>query len=196
MVKNKISIRQQEIITASGRILITKGIKALTTKNLALEMGFSESAIYRHFNNKQEIIAALFQYILENFKSRLADIIILELGAIEKLNRVFESQCVFFAENPHFTMAVLADDIYYEGDKVKIALMKIMTYKGDVINEVLTKGITDGSIRNDIDIKELQHTVVGYFRLLLHKWRLNNFEFDLSSAGKTMMETISLLLKK
>lgn len=196
MIQDKISIRQQEIITASGKILITKGIKALTTKNLALEMGFSESAIYRHFSNKEEIIASLFQYMLDNFKLRLTEILNLKLGALEKLNCIFESQCIFFAENPHFTMAVLADDIYYEGDKVKTALIQIMAYKSGVIKQVLEAGVIEGSIRNDIEIKELQHTIVGSFRLLLHKWRLSNFDFELIGAGKTMMTTITTLLKK
>ena len=196
MIKDKISIRQHEIITASGNILITKGIKALTTKKLAQEMGFSESAIYRHFSNKEEIIASLFQYILDNFKLRLAEILTLELNALEKLNRIFESQCAFFSENPHFSMAVLADDIYYEGDKVKAALLQIMTYKLGVINQVISAGVKEGSIRSDIEIKELQHTIVGSFRLLLHKWRLKNFDFDLPNAGKKMMETITILIKK
>ena len=196
MIIDKISNRQQEIITASGKILIMKGIKGLTTKNLASEMGFSESAIYRHFANKEEIIAALFDYILDDFKLRLETILALELGALEKLDRIFESQCAFFAENPHFTMAILADDIYYEGEKVKKALQQIMHYKGNLISQILAAGQTNGTIRNDIELKELQHTIVGSFRLLLHKWRLNNFDFNLQAAGKTMMETITLLLKK
>ena len=196
MLKEKISIRQQEIIAASGKILITKGIKALTTKTLALEMGFSESAIYRHFNNKEEIIVALFQHMLENFKDRLEIILALELPAIEKLNQVFESQCNFFSQNSHFTMAVLADDIYYEGERVKAALSQIMAYKAGLISQILVAGVHEGLIRNDIEIKELQHTIVGSFRLLLHKWRLSNFEFDLPHAGKKMMETITVLLKK
>ena len=44
-----ISERQKEIIDAAGRILTESGIGGLTTKKLALEMGFSEAAIYRHF---------------------------------------------------------------------------------------------------------------------------------------------------
>ena len=195
MIKEKISIRQQEIITASGRILIANGIKALTTKNLALEMGFSESAIYRHFSNKEEIIFALFQFILDNFKLRLAEILALDLKALEKLNRIFESQSAFFTENPHFTMAVLSDDIYYEGDKVKAALVQIMSYKSGVINQILHEGVSEKLIRGDIEIKELQHTIIGSFRLLLHKWRLSNFDFDLTIACKNMMQTLTTLLK-
>ncbi len=196
MIKDKISIRQQEIIEASGKILITKGIKALTTKNLAQEMGFSESAIYRHFSNKEEIIVSLFEHILCDFKLRLDKILSLELGALEKLNRIFESQCAFFTKNPHFTMAVLADDIYYEGANVKAALLKIMSYKFSVIDHLLVQGVKESSIRSDIEIKELQHTIVGSFRLLLHQWRLSNFDFQLPIAGKKMMETITILIKK
>lgn len=196
MVTADISSRQQEIIAASGKILITKGIKALTTKNLAIEMGFSESAIYRHFANKEEIIVSLFEYILGNFKLRLNQIITDQSGAIEKLNGIFESQCTFFSENPHFTMAVLADDIYYEGERVKSALSQIMTYKFGLIQNILEAGIKAGTIRNDLSPSELQHTIVGSFRLLLHKWRLSNFEFDLPEAGKKMMTTLNVLLQK
>jgi TetR/AcrR family fatty acid metabolism transcriptional regulator len=38
------SKRQQEIIESAGKLLMEKGVKGLTTKNLAHEMGFSESA--------------------------------------------------------------------------------------------------------------------------------------------------------
>ena len=192
----EITPRQLELIEAASKILTNSGTSGLTIKNLAKEMNFSESAIYRHFNNKEEIIVAFFQHMLENFRDRLEIILALELPAIEKLNQVFESQCNFFSQNPHFTMAVLADDIYYEGEKVKAALSQIMAYKAGLINQILLAGVNEGLIRNDIEIKELQHTIVGSFRLLLHKWRLSNFEFDLPHAGKKMMETITVLLKK
>lgn len=196
MLKTDISSKQLEILEASGKILITKGIKALTTKNLAIEMGFSESAIYRHFANKEEIIVSLFEYILGHFKLRLNQIITNQSGAIEKLNSIFESQCAFFSENPHFTMAVLADDIYYEGEKVKSALSQIMAYKFGIILGILETGIKAGSVRNDIESSQLLHTIVGSFRLLLHKWRLSNFDFDLPEAGKKMMNTLNVLLQK
>ena len=64
------SKRQQEIIESAGKLLIEKGIKGLTTKNLAQEMGFSESALYRHFNNKEDIIVLLLDYLFGKMRSR------------------------------------------------------------------------------------------------------------------------------
>ena len=68
----KISDRQLEIIKAAGKILTTSGVSGLTIKNLAKEMKFSESAIYRHFTSKEEIIIALLEF-LKVFRKLSAD---------------------------------------------------------------------------------------------------------------------------
>ena len=52
----EIKTRQLEIITAAGEILSESGISGLTTKKLAAKMGFAESALYRHFKSKENII--------------------------------------------------------------------------------------------------------------------------------------------
>ena len=67
----KISDRQLEIIKAAGKILTTSGVSGLTIKNLAKEMKFSESAIYRHFTSKEEIIIALLEFLAKRKHSLL-----------------------------------------------------------------------------------------------------------------------------
>jgi TetR/AcrR family fatty acid metabolism transcriptional regulator len=61
ITKELISDRQIEIIEAAGKILTRSGVGGLTIKNLAKEMHFSESAIYRHFTSKEEIIIAMLE---------------------------------------------------------------------------------------------------------------------------------------
>jgi AcrR family transcriptional regulator len=65
ITKELISDRQIEIIEAAGKILTRSGISGLTIKNLAKEMQFSESAIYRHFTSKEEIIVAMLEYLAQ-----------------------------------------------------------------------------------------------------------------------------------
>src|SRR5690606_39390951 len=67
-----ISERQFEIIEAAGLILTTSGVGGLTIKNLAKEMKFSESAIYRHFTSKEEIIVALLEYLANTMDERFS----------------------------------------------------------------------------------------------------------------------------
>ena len=66
-----ITPRQLEIIEAAGKILTASGVSGLTIKNLAKEMQFSESAIYRHFKSKEEIIIAMLNYLADNIDKRL-----------------------------------------------------------------------------------------------------------------------------
>ena len=75
MTTETISDRQLEIIEAAGKILTAAGISGLTIKNLAKEMKFSESAIYRHFTSKEEIIIALLEYLAQSMDERYTNAI-------------------------------------------------------------------------------------------------------------------------
>ena len=92
-IKNEISNRQLEIIEVSGKILIEKGIKGLTTKTVASEMNFSESAIYRHFKSKEEILVALLSLLKQNMNKRLTSEIKPQNTSAENFKAVFTSLC-------------------------------------------------------------------------------------------------------
>jgi AcrR family transcriptional regulator len=63
----EIKERQIEIIEAAGEILTESGINALTTKNLAAKMGFSESALYRHYASKEEIVLTMLEVFVHKY---------------------------------------------------------------------------------------------------------------------------------
>ena len=70
----EITPRQLELIEAASRLLTTSGVNGLTIKNLAKEMNFSESAIYRHFSSKEDIILAMLDYLAENIDEQLTTV--------------------------------------------------------------------------------------------------------------------------
>jgi|SRR5690606_5023458 len=91
-----LSERQMEIIKASGKILMESGIAGLTTKNLAREMHFSESALYRHFKNKEAIITLLIAYLSENITQRFDAIIHTKKIAGRKVQNTFHKPVFVF----------------------------------------------------------------------------------------------------
>ena len=66
-MNSKLTSRQQEIIQASGELLLTLGVTGFTTKQLAVKMGFSEAALYRHFSSKEDILVAMIAELREKF---------------------------------------------------------------------------------------------------------------------------------
>ena len=115
----QISDKQKAIIEVSGKILMEKGILGLTTKNLALEMNFSESALYRHFKNKEEIILLLIQYLSNNINERFENILNSNINPEEKYIQLFKSQFDFFNKNPHFIVIVLSDGLMDNSVEIK-----------------------------------------------------------------------------
>jgi TetR/AcrR family transcriptional regulator, fatty acid metabolism regulator protein len=190
------SKRQQEIIESAGKLLMEKGIKGLTTKNLAQEMAFSESALYRHFKNKEDIIVLLLDYLESNIKERLNIISKKDSTSQEKLKQLFSSQFYFFSNNPHFVVAILSEGLFDESEKINQSIMKIINYKIELITKIIEVGKENNEFTNSIETQEIVHIIMGSFRMMMLKWKFSKFEIDLINQGNKIMNiTIKLVSK-
>lgn len=191
----EITERQHEIITAAGRILTESGIHGLTIKNLAKEMKFSESAVYRHFSSKEEIIIGMLNYLAGNMDQRFNASLSEEDSIEDRFKALFESQFNFFKKYPHFAVAVFSDGLLEESKRINQAISGIMQVKMKYLMPVVQQGQLEGVFTNAITTEDLMHVVMGSLRLLMYKWRIANFEFDISRYGKNMIETNLILIK-
>ena len=190
----EITPRQLEIIEATSKILTTSGVNGLTIKNLAKEMNFSESAIYRHFTSKEEIILAMLHYLAENSDERLTAILKSE-NPEDNFRSMFQEQFRFFSKNPHFVVAVFSDGLMEESKRINQAILTLMAIKMKHLMPLLSAGQEKNVFRNDIECEHLVHIVMGTFKLQMFKWRLFNFEFDLIESGNIMIDSVLTLIK-
>lgn len=191
----EITSRQFEIIESAGKILTSSGVGGLTIKNLAKEMKFSESAIYRHFKSKEEIIIAMLNYLAESTYTRLGN---LEntTNPEEKFKAVFHEQLNFFSKNPHFVVAVFSDGLLEESKLINEVLLKLMNLKMKHLVSIIKEGQQKGVFTNLISTEELTGIVMGTFKLQMFKWRLENFQSDIKSDGEKMIHALLVLIKK
>ncbi|MDX9811489.1 MAG: TetR/AcrR family transcriptional regulator [Bacteroidales bacterium] len=189
-----ITPRQLEIIEAAGKLLTTSGVSGLTIKNLAKEMQFSESAIYRHFTSKEEIIVAMLNYLADSIDKRLSDINDLS-DPEEKFRALFKEQFRFFRLNPHFVVAVFSDGLMEESQLINEAILKLMNVKTKHLMPIIIEGQQKGIFTNDITAEELIHMVMGTFKLQMYKWRIASFQFDISRIGGNMVQSILTIIK-
>lgn len=190
----EITPRQFEIIEAAGKILTSSGVSGLTIKNLAKEMKFSESAIYRHFASKEDIIVAMLNYLAESTNERLSGLTD-SLGHKEKFEALFKEQFRFFKNNPHFVVAVFSDGLMEESQRINEIIGKIMTVTIKHLMPIIKKGQQKGVFTNAITTEELMHIVMGAFKLQMFKWRIANFQFDIIRNGDSMVQSILTLIK-
>lgn len=189
-----ITPRQLEIVEAAGKILTSSGVSGLTIKNLAKEMKFSESAIYRHFTSKEEIIIAMLNYLADSINERLSNINSLS-GPEEKFRALFQEQFRFFSINPHFVVAVFSDGLMEESQLINETILKLMNVKMKHLMPIVMEGQQKEIFTNAITTEELIHIVMGTFKLQMFKWRIANFQFDISRVGENMVQSILTLIK-
>lgn len=194
-MKEVISDRQFEIIEATGKILTISGVSGLTIKNLAREMKFSESAIYRHFTSKEEIIIALLEYLATNMDERYTKVISSEQTPEQKFTTLFQNQFSFFKINPHFVVAVFSDGLMEESQRINETISKIMSVKMKHLMPIILEGQQKKVFTNAIPSDELIHIIMGTFRLQMYKWRVANFQFDIIRNGENMIQSILTLIK-
>lgn len=191
----EISDRQLEIIEAAGKILTASGISGLTIKNLAKEMKFSESAIYRHFSSKEEIIIALLEYLAQSMDERYTNAISKQQATEEKFTRLFQNQFSFFNKHPHFVVAVFSDGLMEESQRINETISKIMAVKMKHLVPIILEGQQKNIFTNAITSDELVHIVMGAFRLQMYKWRVANFQFDIISNGNSLIQSLLTIIK-
>ena len=192
----EITPRQLEIIEVAGKILTVSGVSGLTIKNLAKEMKFSESAIYRHFTSKEEIIIVMLDYVSGIIDQRLNNAILVDDDPESKFKAIFQSQFNFFSNNPHFVVAVFSDGFMEESQRINEIIIKLMAVKVKHLMPIIMEGQQKVIFTNTVTTDELMSIVMGTFRLLMYKWRIANFEFDIKRNGENMVQSLLTLIKK
>lgn len=187
--------RQLEIIEAAGEILTESGLAGLTTKNLAAKMGFAESALYRHFKSKEEVIVTMLQYLAADLDKRLTGCVAKLDDPVEKIKAVFNNQFDFFQKHPHFLVAVFSEGLLEESKQINAAIMQIMATKRKHLLPIIKQGQLEGVFETSAPAEDLLHIIMGSFRLHMLQWRMINFSFDVKQKGNKLMASILTLLK-
>jgi len=194
MIK-ELTSRQFEIIQSAGKILSTSGVSGLTIKNLAKEMKFSESALYRHFKGKEDILVSMLEYLADNMDQRYSNIASQDLSSLEKFNLFFINQFEFFQANPHFVVAVFTDGLMEESERINNTILNLMAIKMKHLVPVIADAQEEGVFTNKIKTEEILHITMGAFRLQMFKWRMTKFHFNIVETGAEMLEAILTLIK-
>ena len=189
------SKRQMEIIHAAGRLLTNVGVSGLTTKNLAIEMQFSESAIYRHFPSKEAIIIGLLNHLASTMDDHLTATLDKVDSPKAQFTALFQQQLDFFATHPYFMVAVFSDGLMEESQAINQAIFQIMSVKMKHLRPIILKGQEEGVFSNEISVDQLILVVMGSFRLQMYRWRIANFEFDIVQAGRKTIQSLLLLIQ-
>jgi AcrR family transcriptional regulator len=186
--------RQQEIIEASIELIAEKGIQGLTMKNLSKEIGISEPAIYRHYDNKIEILKSILDYFFNNMKNILESELNSESTAFEKISNIFNRHFRSFSEKPQLLAVIFSEELFRNETSLSNKVAAIMEQNTLMVQTILEKGQQNAEVDPNLNPKHLAVIIMGSLRLLAKQWQISGHAFNLTQEGAAMFETIRPLI--
>ncbi len=187
--------RQQEIIEAAIGIIADKGIQRMTIKNLAKSIGVTEGAIYRHFSTKLDILLGILSIFREQIRDNFTQIPS-DRSAYDVLAAIITRQIDMFVEKPIIAAVIFSEEIFQNEKQLSETVFSIMSDNSNTFLEIIKNGQNKGELRNDVPAEQLSNMLMGAIRLLITRWRLSGFAFDLKSEGKILSDSFKKILIK
>ncbi|MBC8186147.1 TetR/AcrR family transcriptional regulator [candidate division KSB1 bacterium] len=187
--------RQKEIINVSIKLIAEKGIQQLTIKNISKSLGISEPAIYRHFENKLDILLAILSNFKNSSKAAIKRIHSVDRSAIEQIEMMFLTHFKRFAEKPALAAVLFSEEIFQNDKRLSAQVSTIMKLSQQAMSTLIKKGQGNNEIRKDIPEEQLSLIIMGALRLIVKKWKLSNFSFDLEKEGGKLWKSIIKLIE-
>jgi AcrR family transcriptional regulator len=194
MIRKSSEIRQKEIKSAVLTIIHREGLKRVSTKNIAKEIGLSEGSIFRHFNSKKDIILSIMDDVIHDLIENLKAI---SLETIPPEKRLFKYLCqtiTYLIEHKGITI-LLFSEASYENDKDLITKLNyIFKNQKLYVGNIVLDGIRHANWDETIAIKDFVSLYMGIPITLNIEMVLNRENFQSLNFCNRMFELILKIL--
>ena len=188
--------RQSEIINAAIELIAEEGIQKLTIKNLSAKVHLTEGAIYRHFTSKMDILLGILELFKKQKDELIARIADKNLSSLDQLKENFEQHFIQFSSKPALAAIIFAEEIFQNDKQLSESIVSIMEKHQKVLESIIEKGQKNDEIRNDIPREQLALIILGSIRLIVAKWHLFGYQFDLKKEGMELYFSINKMIAK
>jgi len=180
--------RQEEIIDTAIRIIDRKGIQGLTIKNLSKDIGVSEGAIYRHFENKREILVSILAYFQQRMREFHESSQLTGKTTFWKINATLNHFRKLFEENPAIVSVIFAEEIFQNDDELSRKVGELIRENRELMLALIKEGKANGELRSDLEDQMIVSSILGPFRLIVKMWKMEDFSVSLENSLESLMD--------
>ena len=172
-------IRQEEIILAALTLVANQGVKSMTIERIARIVGIVPSAIYRHFNNKSEILEAVLGMIGERMKKNAIEVNQENDDSLEAIRKLLMRQVQLVMEFSAIPQTMFSEEVYRENQELKAKLQKMIQGLLKGLTAIVERGQRQGRIRTDMESRRIAIMFLGLFQPSAFLYHLSGGKFDI-----------------
>ena len=180
--------RKGDIITSALRIIDQNGIKALTISRLAKEVGFVESALYRHFKSKKDLILFIIDNILQEARRHFQEVEEASQEAGEALKNLLYLHLNFLEEYPGIFKIVYSDEIHLGDQELQARISGLISEIIGFIKKIIQKGMAEKKLKSDLDVTVAAMHFLGLVYTAFSYWTIKRRKVSLKKAALALFD--------
>lgn len=169
----------EKILEKSGILFNTQGYKATSISDITELTGLTKGAIYRHFENKNDLEKKALYHLSSSLDEKMRTVIKAQPTAGKKLRAIFNFFDSYISDPPIaggcplLNAAIEADDT---NPALRSGALKILNNLHDSILIILQNGIRHSQLKKDIDKDSFATIVIAALEgaIMMSKLRGNN----------------------
>jgi AcrR family transcriptional regulator len=177
-------VRQEQITQAALNLISTNGLKGLSVAGVAKRIGLVPSAIYRHFNSKDQIIDATVDLIFNRLLGNVADACREVSDPFERLKLLLVRHIGLILENHAIPRIIFSEEVYSGNSDRKTKLNREIGAYLKRISEIIQQGQREKRIRNDVDPMTVAVMFLGIIQPAAILWHISDETFDVSKHAE------------
>ncbi len=187
--------RKAEIVETALRLAEEIGPDRLTTEAIAVAVGLSQPAVFRHFPTKDALWQAVSDAIAERMEDVWREVTDRPGGPIDRLLNLVDAQLGLVGATPAIPALLFSRALHVENAGLRRAFLGLIARYRETIAEEVQRGQGAGEIRRDLNADDIALLVLGLVQGLAVRWSLSGRGFDLGAEGRRLMAVQMALLR-
>jgi len=160
--------KKTEILVAARKLFAEFGFEGTSTRQIAKESGANMAMINYYFGSKEGVFLEIMEDKISGFKTQLNQINDEQIPAKEKLLKVVDQYATRIFSNIGFHKMMHRELSLTQRPEMFSQIRDAMTRNRTVIENIIEKGIADGSFRK-VDVRMSIATIMGTISLLANQ---------------------------
>lgn len=180
MARSAGPIRRGQIVQAVLGIAAARGLADVTIANVARRVGVVPSAVYRHFRSKDELLAAVLDFLREELLRNVAAVRDESGDARERLRRLLMRHVRLIRENAALPRLVLSEHVFSGHPERSRRVHAIVREYLHAVAEIVGEGQACGQVDPELDPDTLAVMFLGLVQPAAILWQLSEGRFDVT----------------
>lgn len=161
MVRRSTEERQAEIKKAVLEIIAERGLRSLTTRNLASHLEISEGAIFKHFKNKLEIYLGIMEDVQRDLIGGLREIAHSDASPPVKLKQYLCFHVQYLMKHRGITMLLFSEAAHFNDSKLKSLLASVLRAQKENLELIIQQGQQEKIWNQKVDKESVAMLYMG-----------------------------------